>query len=154
MTRPIAVEVKLRQEQIAQKILETTLNVLEVEDPEVLFSLEQKESTKYKDTMMIISLVARSMDIPLNRLAACTNRSYATVKLYANCATSNLSRNNFKYNLNAVRRKMGLPALTDGKRKLFTFTPQEETKIELAKLGAKAFMEKYAKPKKMFKPSY
>lgn len=154
MTRPIAVEVKLRQEQIAQKILETTLNVLEVEDPEVLFSLEQKESPKYKDTMMIISLVARSMDIPLNRLAACTNRSYATVRLYANCAASNLSRSDFKYNLNAVRRKMGLPALTDGKRKLFTFTPQEETRIELAKLRAKAFMEKYAKPKKTFKPSY
>lgn len=154
MTRPIAVEVKLRQEQIAQNILETTLNVLEVEDPEVLFSLEQKESTKYKDTMMIISLVARSMDIPLNRLAACTNRCYATVRLYANCAEGNLSRSDFKYNLNAVRRKMGLPALTDGKRRLFTFTPQEETKIELAKLRAKAYMDKYAKPKKMFKPSY
>lgn len=154
MTRPIAVEVKLRQTQTAQKILETTLNVLEVEDPEALFSLEQKESTKYKDTMMIVGLVAKSMDIPLNRLATCTNRSYATVKLYANCATSNLSRSDFKYNLNAVRRKMGLPALTDGKRKLFPLTPQEETRIELAKLRAKAYMDKYAKPKKMFKPSY
>ena len=154
MTRPVAVEVKLRQTQTTKKILETTLDVLGVKDQDALFALEQRESTKYKDTMMIVSLVTISMGIPLKRLEVCTNRSYATVKLYANCAESILCRSDFLLNLNAVRRRMGLPLLASGKRKLFTFTPQEELSMEYAKIKAKEYMEGYAKPKRVYKCNY
>lgn len=154
MTRPVAVEVKLRQTQTTKKILETTLDVLGVKDQDALFALEQRENTKYKDTMMIVSLVTISMGIPLKRLEACTNRSYATVKLYANCAESSLCRNDFVQNLNTVRRRMGLPVLVFGKRKLFPFTVQEELRIEHAKIKAKEFMEGYAKSKREYKCNY